>query len=111
MGQKQVGRPDALTNGQEEKAAMASHLAYSAGFGALYGAVGRRADGVPAPLAGALFGLAAWKLSFDGWMPALGIMPATTDLPMKKWAPDLLSHVVYGAATALAYEAAEAVLH
>lgn len=73
--EEKVGRPDALTNDQEEKAAMAAHLAYITGFGALYGAVRRKADGIPAPLAGALFGLAVWKLSFDGWMPRSGSCP------------------------------------
>jgi uncharacterized membrane protein YagU involved in acid resistance len=105
-----AGHPDVLTEDQEMKAAMAAHLAYSAGFGALYGLVRRRADGVPAPLAGALFGLAVWKVSFDGWMPALGIMEATTEMPMKKWPPDIMGHAIYGAATALAYEALENVL-
>lgn len=107
--EERAGNPDALTEDQEEKAAMAAHLAYSAAFGALYGAVRRKMDGVPAPLAGAIFGLAVWKASFDGWMPALGIMPATTDLPMKKRPPDLMGHVVYGAATAVSYEAVQKV--
>jgi uncharacterized membrane protein YagU involved in acid resistance len=108
--EEQVGHPDALTQDQEMKAGMAAHLAYSAGFGALYGLVRRKADGVPAPLAGALFGLVVWGVSFEGLMPALGMMKATTDLPMKKWPPDLMGHIVYGAATALAYEALENVL-
>jgi uncharacterized membrane protein YagU involved in acid resistance len=109
-GEEQAGHPNALTKTEEEKAAMAAHLAYSAGFGALYGLVRRKADGVPAPLAGALFGLVVWGVSFEGLMPALGMMKATTDLPMKKWPPDLMGHVIYGAATAVAYEALENLL-
>lgn len=105
--EEQAGRPDALTENQEMKAAMAAHLGYSAGFGAFYGLVRQKADGVPAPLAGALFGLVVWAVSFEGLMPALGMMPATTDLPMKKWPPDIMGHVIYGAATALTYEALE----
>lgn len=64
----------------------------------------RKIDGVPAALAGAIFGVALWKASFEGWMPALGIMPATTGPPMKKRPPDIVGHVVYGAATAVSYE-------
>jgi uncharacterized membrane protein YagU involved in acid resistance len=103
--EEQAGRPDALTDTEEEEWAMAAHLAYSAGFGAIYALVRQRADHAPAPVAGALFGLAVWGASFEGWMPALGIMPATTDLPMRKRAPDVMGHVIYGAATAIAYDA------
>jgi uncharacterized membrane protein YagU involved in acid resistance len=108
--EEKVGHPYALTQEQEMNAAMAAHLAYSASFGALYGLVRRRADGVPTPLAGAIFGLVVWGINFEGLMPALGMMPATTDLPIKKWPPDLMGHVVYGAATAVGYELLESVL-
>ena len=108
--EEQAGHPDVLTENQEMKAAMAAHLGYSAGFGVLYGLVRRKADGVPTPLAGAIFGLAVWGISFEGLMPALGMMPATTDLPMKKWPPDIMGHIVYGAATAVVFEALEGVL-
>jgi uncharacterized membrane protein YagU involved in acid resistance len=108
--EEKAGRPDALTEDQEMKAGMAAHLAYSAGLGALYGLVRRKTDGVPAPLAGALFGLAVWAASFEGWMPALGMIEATTEMPMKKWPPDLMGHAIYGAATAVVYEALEDVL-
>ena len=108
--EQQAGHPNALTNDQEEKAAMAAHLAYSAGFGALYGLVRRKAEGMPTPLAGALFGLAVWGISFEGLMPALGMMPGTTDLSMKKWPPDIMGHIIYGAATAVVHEALENVL-
>lgn len=103
--EEQAGRPDALDPDQEQKAAMAAHLAYSAGSGALYGLIRRHTDGVPAPLAGAIFGVGVWAAAFEGWMPALGIMEATTDLPPLKRPPDILGHVIFGVATALAYEA------
>ena len=108
--EEQAGHPDALTQDQEQKAAMVAHLAYSAGFGALYGLARRKADGVPTPLAGALFGLAVWGVSFEGLMPALGMMKATTDMPIQKWPPDIMGHVIYGAATAVVYEALDNVV-
>ena len=43
-------------------------------------------------------------------MPALGMIEATTDLPVKKWRPDIMGHVIYGATTAMTYEALESVL-
>lgn len=106
-GEEKAGHPNALTKTGEDQAAMAAHLAYSAGFGALYGLVRRKVNGVPSSLAGALFGLAVWGLSFEGLMPTLGMMRATTDLPMKKWPPDIMGHIIYGAATAGVYEALE----
>lgn len=108
--EEQTGHPDALTEDQEQKAAVAAHVAYSAGFGALYGLARRKADGVPIPIAGALFGLAVWGVSFEGLMPALGMMEATTDLPKKQWPPDLVGHIIYGTTTAVVYEALENVI-
>jgi uncharacterized membrane protein YagU involved in acid resistance len=103
----EAGHPDALTSRQEDTAAMLGHLAYSAGLGALYGVARREVDSGPAPVAGAIFGLAVWAVSFEGWMPGLGVMPATTDLPPKKRAPDIMGHVIYGVAMALVHDALE----
>lgn len=101
----QVGRPDALSDETAQRVAMGVHLSYSAGMGALYGLARKRIKDVPAPIAGAIFGLAVWALSFEGWMPAAGIMERTTDQPVRKWPAPIMGHLVYGTATALAYEA------
>lgn len=42
-------------------------------------------------------------------MPALGITQRTTDKPLKKWPAPLMAHLVYGTATAAAYEALESI--
>lgn len=105
----QVGRPNALTDEQAQKVAMAVHLGYSALGGALYGLarqkLEQKEEHIPLPVAGALFGLAVWALSFEGWLPAVGIMKRTTDKPVKKWPAPIMGHLVYGTATALAFEA------
>lgn len=106
----EAGHPEALTEGQEKAAAMAAHLGYSALMGALFGLARRRADAAPIPLAGAAFGLAVWAVSFEGWMPALGIMQRTTEKPLKQWPAPLMGHVVYGTATAAAYAALDDLL-
>jgi uncharacterized membrane protein YagU involved in acid resistance len=107
--EEQAGYPNALTDDQEMRAAMATHLGYSVITGATYGLIRRKADGVPAPLTGALFGLAVWGASFEGWMPALGIKQRTTERPMEQWPMPIMGHLIFGAATALAYEALQRV--
>lgn len=105
----QIGRPNALSDDQAQKVAMAVHLGYSALGGALYGLarqkMEQKAEHIPIPVAGALFGLAVWALSFEGWLPAVGIMKRTTDEPVKKWPAPIMGHLVYGTATALAFDA------
>lgn len=103
--EEQVGKPHALTEDEEMKAAMAAHFIYGSGNGALYGLLRNQMDGLPAPLLGAMFGVGLWAVSLEGWMPALGIMEAPTDKPPKKVPMPIMAHVLYGATTALAFEA------
>lgn len=103
--ERQAGHPDALSPRAEARAALAAHLAYSAAAGALYGAARREAPGVPASLAGLLFGLAVWATGPEGWIPALGIMPATHTLPPRQWPVPISTHLVFGGVTAAAYHA------
>ena len=67
-------------------------------------------DRLPAPLMGAMFGVGLWAVSLQRRMPALGIMEAPTEKLPKKLPMPIMAHVVYGAMTALAYDALEDVL-
>jgi hypothetical protein len=72
------------------------HLCYGAVGGAAYAAM-TRPDHRGA-LTGSLFGLGIWASSYEGWVPAAGVMPpAHRDRPARA-AALLLGHVVYGAA-------------
>lgn len=66
--------------------AMRGAIAGAAGTasGPVYGLLRSGIEGVPAPLAGMLFGAALWAIGFEGWLPALGVMPATTDQAPKR---------------------------
>lgn len=108
--EEQAGESHALTESQEMKVAMAAHFTYGSGNGALYGLLRSRLDGLPAPLMGALFGVALWAVSFEGWMPALGVMEAPTEKSPRKVPMPVMAHLVYGVTTALAYGALEGVL-
>ena len=103
--EEQTGHPNALAESQEKKAAMGAHFTYGSSSGAVYGLLREQMDGIPAPLAGMLFGVGLWALSFEGWMPALGVQEATTEKPPKKWPMPIMGHLVYGVSTALAYDA------
>jgi uncharacterized membrane protein YagU involved in acid resistance len=102
-----AGRPETLSERQEMTAAMVGHLGYSAAAGAVYGIARENLRRAPAPLTGAALGLVLWGLSFEGWMPAVGIMERTTDKPMTKWPAPIMGHVLYGVVTALAFEGLE----
>lgn len=78
--------------------AVASHMAYGIGFGALFGLARRRLpERVPPAAAGALAGLAVWVASYEGWVPALGLMPPPErDRPGRPTSM-VVAHLVYGA--------------
>ena len=101
--EREVGRPRALSRSSEQAAAMAAHLAYSALAGAGYGLARsslQGARGLPAPAAGAVFGLLVWAASFQGLLPALGVKEATTAHPPKRWPAPVMGHAVFGSVTA-----------
>lgn len=100
----QAGPGAQLGNGEKAAAIAGVHLAYGMGSGAAYGLLRERLDGVPAPLAGAVFGVGLWAAGFEGWMPAVGMKAPEHRLPPRKWVLPVVTHVVYGLTTAWAYE-------
>ena len=101
---EKVGVVEELDERERVAATWASHFAYGAACGALYGALsGRGADGRPA-LAGVGFGLAVWGVSYLGWLPAAGILAPATQHPARRNALMIAAHVVWGATTGLLTE-------
>lgn len=92
--EQQAGRRGALDENQDMKAAILAHFTYGTSMGAVYGLLRRRLAGLPAPLAGALFGVTLWGVGFEGWLPALGVDRATTQKPPKKWPMPIMAHVI-----------------
>jgi hypothetical protein len=99
-----VGRPDALSPAGERRAAMLAHAGYGAAMGAAYGLLRGRVAPVPAEVAGPAWGLLVWAFGYQGWLPAAGVRPATTDHPPEQWPLPIANHAVYGLVTALAFE-------
>ncbi|WP_229802858.1 DUF6789 family protein [Planobispora rosea] len=77
-----------------------AHAGFGAAGGALFGLLtrGRRP---PAP-AGIGYGLAIWLVSYQGWVPGLGILPPISRDRPGRVAVMAAGHVVYGAALAAA---------
>jgi hypothetical protein len=81
---------------------LAQHVAFGAGCGAAFGLV----TGIvrPTTVAGVLAGLGIWKASYDGWIPALGIMPPPQQDERGRALSMVLAHIVYGLALGLLME-------
>jgi uncharacterized membrane protein len=81
----------------------AMHVLYGTAWGLPFGiALGR--GGPPGPAKGLLFGLNVWLASLVE-LPALGVAEPIWRQPPEAMVKDLGFHLVYGAATAAAYEA------
>ncbi|HEX8556949.1 MAG TPA: DUF6789 family protein [Pyrinomonadaceae bacterium] len=105
---EKAGVNEHLDDEERAAATWASHFAYGAACGALYGALtsGGRADSRPL-LAGAGFGVAVWAGSYLGWLPAAGIISPATEHPARRNALMIAAHLVWGATAALALKEAD----
>lgn len=78
--------------------AVANHLAFGAGGGAIFGLLSRHLPpSVPRVAAGMAYGAMIWTVSYAGWAPALRLMPAPEDDEPARPALMLGAHLVYGA--------------
>lgn len=94
---------DPQSDDREDAVAAVAHI----GFGAIAGAIfellmmrahaARRSAAIGA-LAGTMYATGIWLVSYQGWVPALGIMPAASRDRRGRVATMLTAHWVYGAA-------------
>lgn len=84
--------------------AEAAHYIYGASVGVLYSIVRARLDRCPPVALGTVYGVGIWAISYEGWLPAAGILEATTEQPRRQWVVPIVAHVVYGITTALTYQ-------
>ena len=82
------------TERQADAMAVVAHLGFGAATGAAYALAPRVG---PPVLRGVVAALGVWAVSYQGWVPALGILPrASEDRPARP-AVMIAAHVVYGA--------------
>lgn len=99
----------------ERALTVVAHVGFGAGAGALFGALAGALDRDDTPplvssplaktLAGPLYGLAVWALSYAGWVPATGLMPAPRDDRPMRPVSMIAAHLVYGGTLAATHRA------
>jgi hypothetical protein len=82
---------------EQDTLAVGLHIAFGAGAGAVFGPISRRVPIAPIPL-GIAYGTGIWAVSYMGWIPWAGLMPAAQHDRRDRQAVMLAGHVVYGAA-------------
>jgi hypothetical protein len=91
---------DVHEHNEEAQDALATllHFGFGISCGALFGVLHRRLPfRAAAALHGMFFALLVWATSYQGWIPALGIMPlASRDYPNRARVM-ILAHLIYGA--------------
>ena len=83
---------------QQDALATLLHFGFGTSCGALFGVLHRRLPfRVPAALHGMVYAFLIWATSYQGWIPALGIMPpASRDHPRRPLTM-IIAHFIYGA--------------
>lgn len=86
---------------EEDRLTVVNHLIFGAVAGGLFGACHRALpdNGGYVP-AGVGFGLAVWVTAYQGWVPALDIMPPADEDQPGRPASMAVAHVVFGAGLA-----------
>ena len=88
---------DDASQGEQNATASIAHLAFGAGGGAAFALLQRRLDlPVPTVVQGVAFGLAVWAASYQGWIPALRILPPADDDRPGRQRAMIAAHIVYG---------------
>lgn len=86
----------------EDRLALLNHLLFGAVAGGLFGACRRALPVTPARLVpvGVAYGLGVWFTAYQGWVPALRIMPPADEDQPGRPASMAAAHVVFGAVLA-----------
>ena len=94
---------DPPADDQVDAVAAVAHIGFGAVAGAIFELLMTRAHATRhsaaiGASAGALYATGIWLVSYQGWVPALGIMPAASRDRRGRVATMLAAHWVYGAA-------------
>jgi len=95
------------TDDETTVVASAAHFAFGAAAGVGFGILTARLPRVPLGAIaglGALYGTAIWFMSYQGWVPGLGIMPPASRDDPGRVTTMIVAHWVYGATLGIAAE-------
>jgi hypothetical protein len=83
---------------EENSLALAAHLGFGAGAGAIFGLMSRRFRRRTSTFVagGIAFGLLVYTVSYKGWIPSLGILPEPEDDRPGRPTSMIAAHVVFG---------------
>lgn len=95
---KRLGTPE------RQELTLRTHFLYGASAGTFYGLTFSRLP-LPAFLNGAVFGLILWAAGYQGWIPAMQMLPPATKQPLKRNFLMIGAHLVYGVVLAQLFEA------
>jgi putative membrane protein len=99
-----VGLKQQLSENERSAVTLASHFAYGALSGGIYGVVSEKISGHPA-VKGVAFGLFVWSGSYLVGLPALGLLRTATQQPARRNALMIVAHVVWGVSLGLFHAA------
>ena len=91
---------EAPSKAEEDAAVAVAHVGFGAVAGALFALFTTRSARRSVPNAaaiGALYATGIWLVSYQGWVPALGIMPPASRDRRGRVATMVVAHWVYGA--------------
>jgi putative membrane protein len=98
----QAGVRHQLTPSEFRLSWVSAHFGYGASAGVVYGRLHRLLP-VPWEIAGPLFGLLVWAVSYRGLLPSLRLFPPPNERTGASNRSLILAHLVYGWSTAYAY--------
>lgn len=93
---RQVGATP--TEREADAMAVAAHLGFGATIGGVYALLPRVG---PPPVRGVVTAMTVYAASYQGWIPALGILPRATEDRPGRPAVMVAAHAVYGAVLGL----------
>jgi hypothetical protein len=95
---KRTGTEQIIDDAQTR--ALASHFAYGAAAGALYGGLVKQPP-LLSLLSGMGYGMAVWTASYAGWIPALRLLSPATEQPAQRNLLMIVANVLWGGVTGL----------